>query len=104
MNMLDYANFEKEHYEPSKFRDVLVQEAKGAYKDYTEGRIIELDKGLQVETRPETVAEYFSEALSQIAKGFGGQIFEDVNYPVILDDLMLFVDENNIALKNKTLH
>ena len=30
MNMLDYASFEKEHYEPSKFRDVLVQEAKSA--------------------------------------------------------------------------
>jgi len=104
MNMLDYANFKKEHYEPSKFRDILIDQAKSAYKDYTEGRIIELDKGVQIETKPDTVAEYFNEALSQFAKGFGGMIWEDINYPVILDDLMLFVDENNAALKNKTLN
>ena len=104
MNMLDYANFKYDDYEPSKFRDFLVDQAKAAYKDYTEGRIIELDKGLEVETSPSTVAEYFNEALSQFAKGFGGMVFEDDNYPVIMDDLMLYVDENNIALRNKTIH
>lgn len=104
MNMLDYANFNYDDYEPSEFREYLVDNARSAYKDYAEGRIIELDKGLQVETRPETVKEYFDEALSQFAKGMGGRIWSDVNYETIVDDLMLFVDENNIALKNKTLH
>jgi len=104
MNMLDYAKFDYENYEPSEFRNLLVDNAKSAYNDYAEGRIIELDKGLQVETRPETVKEYFDEALSQFMKGVGGKIWNDVNYTTIVDDLMLFVDENNIALKNKTLH
>jgi len=104
MNMLDYANFKHGDYEPSEFRDFLVDQAKSSYKDYIEGRIIELDKGLQVETSPSTVVEYFNEALSQFAKGFNGMVFDDVNYPVIKDDLMLYVDENNIALRNKTLH
>jgi len=99
MNMLTYANFRYNDYEPSEFRDYLVDTATATYNDYAEGRIIELKDGVQVETQPMTVKEYFDEQISQMAKGMNGKIFNDVNYETIIDDIMLYVDENNVALK-----
>ena len=105
MNLLDYANFKLDDYEPSNFRELLVKEATNAYKAYTEGRVVEMLNNVPVETSVSTVVEYFSEALSQMDRTH--EVFEDINYTTIMDDLMLYVDENNIALKkhnNKTIH
>ena len=94
-NVLDYATFEEWHYEPSPYRDFLIREARAAYNAYAEGRVLE--NGFMA--GPETVKEYFDESIANFMKGFGGQVFKDVNYEPITDDLMIFVDENNIALE-----
>tara|TARA_B100001057_G_scaffold78704_2_gene73863 strand:- start:1928 stop:2254 length:327 start_codon:yes stop_codon:yes gene_type:complete len=94
-NVLDYATFEEKHYEPSTYRDFLINEARMAYKAYAEGRILE--NGFMA--GPETVKEYFDESISNFMKGMGGQVWKDDNYEPITDDLMIFVDENNIALE-----
>jgi len=83
MNMLDYANFEYDHYEPSEFRNKLVNLANEAYKAYIAGI---------VSPEPEKVLEFFNNRLTIDEMG-------DVNYDTIADDIMLYVDENNISLK-----
>ena len=94
-NVLEYATFEINHYEPSTYRDFWIGEAKSAYKACSEGRILE--NGFMA--GPETVKEYFDESISNFMKGMAGQVWKDVNYESITDDLMIFVDENNIALE-----
>jgi hypothetical protein len=93
--MLDYADFNKDDYEPSAFRDYLVDEANSIYKMYSDGKILENGEFM---ASPDTVKDAFDESISNYLKGVA---FKDVNYSTIVDDLMLYVDENNIRLRNK---
>lgn len=91
-NMLDYAHFNAEDYQPSFFRDTLVQCAKDIYEMYLNGNI--------KPPTTESVKEAFHDLVSNYLQGAP---YEDVNYLTILDDLALFVDENNIKLKSKSI-
>ena len=88
-NMLDYAHFNAEDYQPSFFKDTLVQCAKDVYEMYLNGNI--------KPPTTESVKETFHDLVSNYLRGAP---YEDVNYLTILDDLMLFVDENNIKLNS----
>ena len=91
MNQLDYAQFELEQYEPSPYRKYLVMWADRCYQLYCNGKIQNRQYGSEVLAGVEEVAEYFEKFLTNDMK-------KDPNYDVLLDDLMLFVDENNAKL------
>jgi len=91
MNKLDYANFELEHYEPSPYRKYLVMWADRCYQLYCKGKIQNREYGSEVLAGVDEVAQYFEKFLTKDMK-------KDPNYDVLLDDLMLFVDENNAKL------
>ncbi len=95
MNVLDYVDFNIEDYQPSKFRDYLVNTAKATYNDYVNNRIQERDHFL---ASVETVVDSFNEQISNYLQGVA---FNDDNYSTIVDDLALYVDENNIKLQSK---
>lgn len=88
---IDYVSFEPEHYADSPFRYSLSMLAKQIWKMYIDGKIYEKNSLMP---SPTTVVEAFDELISNTHKAF----FEDPNYPEFVDDLMLYVDENNIAL------
>lgn len=91
MNKLDYAQFEYEQYEPSLFRNVLVNLANESYNAYAKGLIKNRQYGSEVLAGVEEVAKYFNDRCT-----IGQRM--DVNYDTIIDDLMLYVDENNAKL------
>ena len=88
---IDYVSFEPEHYADSPFRYSLSMLAKQIWKMYIDGKIYEKNSLMP---SPNTVVEAFDELISNTHKAF----FEDPNYAEFVDDLMLYVDENNIAL------
>jgi hypothetical protein len=92
-NMLDYAHFNTEDYQPSFFRDTLVQCAKDIYEMYLNGNI-----------KPPTVDSVEGAFHDLVSNYLQGAPYEDINYLTILDDLKLFVDENNIKLKSKSIN
>lgn len=91
-NMLDYAHFNINEYKPSVFLKVLIETATDIYKMYLDGNI-------QPAT-VESVREAFNESISNYLQGAP---YNDANYETILDDLILFVDENNIKLRDESL-
>ena len=96
MNKLDYAQFEYKQYEPSTFRNVLVNLANESYNAYTKGLIKNRQYGSEVLAGVEEVAKYFNDRCT-----IGQRM--DVNYDTIIDDLMLYVDENNAKLASWAL-
>ena len=88
---IDYVSFEAEHYPDSPFRYSLSLLAKSVWEMYITGKIYEKNSMMP---SPNTVAEAFDELITNTHKAF----FEDPNYAEFVDDLMLYVDENNIAL------
>ena len=91
MNTLDYAQFEYEQYEPSTFRNELVNLANESYKAYAMGLIQNRQYGSEVLAGVEEVAKYFNDRCNVSQR-------MDFNYDTIIDDLMLYVDENNAEL------
>ena len=91
MNMLDYSEFEYNEYEPSLYRSNLVDAANKSYGRYADGLIPNREHGFEVLAGIDEVVDYFKSLLLPRHK-------EDINYEVILDDLMLYVDENNAKL------
>ena len=91
MNALDYSEFKYDEYEPSLYRSNLVDAANKSYKRYADGLIPNREYGFEVLPGVDEVVEYFKSKLLPRHK-------EDINYEVILDDLMLYVDENNAKL------
>tara|TARA_B100001059_G_C17413078_1_gene369446 strand:+ start:278 stop:574 length:297 start_codon:yes stop_codon:yes gene_type:complete len=91
MNKIDYSEFKYDEYEPSLYRSDLVNAANKSYKSYASGTIANREHGFEVLAGVDEVIEYFQNMLLPRHK-------EDINYEVILDDLMLYVDENNAAL------
>jgi hypothetical protein len=91
-NLLNWADFKLENYRPSSYRDMLVNTAKSSYDMYVNNQIKVNGKSLP---SPHDVRESFDEIISNYLKGAA---FDDENYETIVDDLMLYVDENNIKL------
>ena len=91
MNVLDYSQFEYDEYEPSMYRNELVNLANESYKAYAMGLIQNRQYGSEVLAGIDEVVQYFDTRCSIDQK-------QDVNYDTIIDDLMLYVDENNAKL------
>ena len=96
MNQLDYAQFQLEQYEPSPYRNYLVAWADRCYQLYCNGKIQNEQYGSEVLAGCDEVGKYFSKFLSDDMR-------KDPNFDVLLDDLMLFVDENNAKLMSWAL-
>jgi hypothetical protein len=100
-NLLNWVEFNLEHYKPSTYRTMLVNAAKDSYDMYVNNKIISnISIGNKSLPSPQDVRESFDEIVSNYLKGAA---FNDENYETIVDDLMLAVDENNIKLLEKSV-
>jgi len=91
---IDYVSFNTKDYKPSTYQKDLLTYAKKIWKMYITGKIFERNKLLPT---PQTVKEAFDDYISNV----NPKAFNDENYAEVTDDLMTFVDENNIALEKK---
>jgi hypothetical protein len=96
-NLLNWAEFNKNNYLPTTFRDMLVNTAQSTYDMYVNNRIISFVGELP---SPQDVRDSFDESISNYLKGAA---FDDENYERISDDLMLLVYENNVKLLKESV-
>jgi hypothetical protein len=96
-----YATFSISDYKYSPYRIKLLTVVNQVWKDYLDGTISEVfasgNKIYDVMARPSVVSAEFVERLKALEDE---EIFNDINYETMKDDLELFVDENNIASRN----
>jgi hypothetical protein len=96
MNKLDYAQFDLSDYEDSPYKRYLVMWADRCYQLYCSGKIQNSQYGSEVLAGCDEVGNYFEKHLTDDMR-------KDPNFAVLLDDLMLFVDENNAKLMSWAL-
>lgn len=95
---IPYATFGISDYRFSPHRITLLKVVNNVWKDYINGEIVDVvssttDKLVEVMARPQTVSNEFYNRIKAFEDA--DDIFNDINYLEIKEDLELFVDENN---------
>ena len=90
-SLIEYATFKVKDYEPSVYGQALCDKATEVYQMYLDGKIANKQYADEVAAGTDEVEEYFIAHVDEKMK-------DDVNYETILDDLLLYVDENNAKL------
>jgi len=90
--MISYATFDPDKdYPPTTFCKSLCEKANLAWKAYADGEIVSVYADVECMGTPYQVSDYFANLCTDEEK-------QDPNYNDILDDIELFVDENNASL------
>lgn len=91
--MISYATFNPDtDYQPTTFTKSLCEKANLAWKAYTDGEIVSVFNDAECMGTPSQVSEYFKSLVTDEEK-------LDPNFEEIVDDIELFVDENNASLQ-----
>lgn len=97
-NPIPYATFSISHYKYSPHRITLLNIVNSVWKDYLDGVIVDVvsteDDVVECMASPHTVSTEFTNRITELKNS--DDIFNDINYADIKDDLETFVDENNI--------
>lgn len=90
--MISYATFDpNKDYAPSKFVVSLCEKANLAWKAYIDGEIVSVYNDVECMGTPYQVSDFFTKSCTEEEK-------LDPNYNEIVDDIEMFVDENNMSL------
>lgn len=91
--MISYATFDpSKDYAPSKFVQSLCEKANLAWKAYADCEIVSVFNDVECMGTPSQVADYFKSLVTDEEK-------LDPNFEEIVDDIQLFVDENNAEMR-----
>lgn len=96
---IPYATFGIADYKYSPHRITLLKVVNNVWKDYLDGTICDVmdteDGIFETMASPYTVSTEFTNRIKAFEDA--DDIFNDINYLEIKDDLETFVDENNIS-------
>jgi hypothetical protein len=96
---LPYATFGIADYKYSPHRITLLKVVNSVWQDYLSGKICDVfdteDGIFETMAQPNTVSAEFTNRIKAFEDA--DDIFNDINYLEIKDDLETFVDENNIS-------
>lgn len=91
--MISYATFNPDtDYKPTTFTKSLCEKANTAWNAYVSGEICNIVNDVDCMGSPHQVSAYFTDLCSEEEK-------LDPNFDEIVDDIELFVDENNASMQ-----